>query len=226
LAAGKRDLDKAGPSGAMAAMKIHAKCAAVVVAAMAMPSLACAADLGFMSTRCDVAALALHRFVEGDGWKLDDPTHRVPWAYEDAEKDELLQWTDVDALAHSNELKPPLTADLMHRLLDEPEGGPLTNCQDYGALVSRLGGWRGPVARKLKFAMAHRHSPYQWPARHGRSVAFVAMSMPVLSADSDDALVYMSISCGSLCGEGVVWHFHRQTDRQWQFIDAIGLWVS
>jgi hypothetical protein len=211
----------------MAAMKIQAKWAVGVVAALVLPSAAQAADLGFMSARCEAAAQALQKWVEGGKRNLNDPHYKTQWTFEDATTDDLsLQGNTPEGLAHAEGLKAPLSVDLTRRFLEATKEGPLADCQDFGPIVSRLGGWYGPVERKLKFAMMHRHNERQWPARNGKPVAFIAMSMPVLSADSDDALVYMRIWCGGLCGEGTIWHLRRQVDGKWLFIDAVGISVS
>jgi hypothetical protein len=51
------------------------------------------------------------------------------------------------------------------------------------------------------------------------------LSLPSYSSSFNEALVYVSGVCGSLCGSGFYWHL-RMIDNQWKVVATIGLWIA
>jgi hypothetical protein len=58
------------------------------------------------------------------------------------------------------------------------------------------------------------------------SRGFVAFTDPVFSADRTHALVYVSHSCGGLCGTGWLVYLLRATDGHWRIASRRMLWIS
>ena len=61
--------------------------------------------------------------------------------------------------------------------------------------------------------------------RYPGSRGFVEFTTPVFSADGLEALVYLSHSCGGLCGTGWVIHLSR-VQGEWRIVDRQMLWIS
>jgi len=55
--------------------------------------------------------------------------------------------------------------------------------------------------------------------------SFVQLSNVVYGPDGSTALVYASVSCGSLCGQGTLYFLTRDGEI-WRVKHAIGVWVS
>jgi len=48
----------------------------------------------------------------------------------------------------------------------------------------------------------------------------------IISRSDQEARVYLSASCGSLCGQGIVFTLQRTSEGQWEIIDQEAIWVS
>jgi hypothetical protein len=53
----------------------------------------------------------------------------------------------------------------------------------------------------------------------------LAVGMPVVSADGQDALVEIGSACGGLCGAGFLLHLRRANDA-WAVAGSLWLWIS
>ena len=62
-------------------------------------------------------------------------------------------------------------------------------------------------------------------ARYPQTAGFAAVSVPVLSKDRQQALVYFAHYCGGLCAGGDIFILQRE-GRGWQVVEAFSLWVS
>lgn len=61
--------------------------------------------------------------------------------------------------------------------------------------------------------------------RFPRSKGYLQVSKPAFSADGLNALLYVSHSCGGLCGTGWVMYLTRE-GRRWRIVDKKMLWIS
>lgn len=62
-------------------------------------------------------------------------------------------------------------------------------------------------------------------ARYPQTAGFAAVSVPVLSKDRKQALVYFAHYCGGLCAGGDIFVLQRE-GRGWEVVEVFGLWVS
>jgi hypothetical protein len=68
-----------------------------------------------------------------------------------------------------------------------------------------------------------------WTAfrRQYKADGFVSFSHVLVTSDGLDAMVYVTASCGSLCGEGVYHRLHRAGPKApWSIVKSITSWIA
>jgi hypothetical protein len=71
-----------------------------------------------------------------------------------------------------------------------------------------------------QFRQAHMSNP---SSTHWSYYEFGILS---LSNGNRDAEIYLGVSCGPLCGEGVIYVVHRNDSGQWETKDIRNVWIS
>jgi hypothetical protein len=70
--------------------------------------------------------------------------------------------------------------------------------------------------------------PVGWEAFYAAfpdSTGVTRLSLPSYSSSLDEALVYVSGECASLCGSGFYWHL-RKIDDKWKVVAIVNLWIA
>jgi len=73
--------------------------------------------------------------------------------------------------------------------------------------------------------LSHKGSWTEFYRRYPRSNGYFAVTMPVFSDDHQNALLYVSHSCGEACGTGWLMYM-THANGSWQIADKWMLWIS
>ncbi|MCC7052894.1 MAG: hypothetical protein IT355_06465 [Gemmatimonadaceae bacterium] len=139
----------------------------------------------------------------------------------------------VDYVSSRLHVDRALVAALLDAQRAAAERFPRSILPDGRALVLSFG-HLDSLRRVARAATAARTSPgtssdlfwKNWRELYPESPGFVILSPASISPDGRDALVYVTRSCGSLCGTGEIRHLRRDARGQWRTAGTLELWVS
>jgi hypothetical protein len=79
-----------------------------------------------------------------------------------------------------------------------------------------------PTSRETRSDVFWRH----WYAAYPNSSGYVILSPAMITTDGRDAVIQVTVACGSLCGTGELRRLRRDANGVWRTTAKIELWVS
>jgi hypothetical protein len=161
-----------------------------------------------------VLSAVAHTFCESveSGYAILDSSAGVP--------------SDLGIEIQSLKLDQNLVQSLMDRNAHVPR---VPSDADYGCLrLTDSALIKQAINSKLKRVHKGSEDIPQWeafyegfPGSHG----VASFSLPAYSSVGDDAIVYVTYTCGSLCGTGS-FYFLKRADGWWSVVKTTQMWIS